>query len=377
MKKVLLYYPPNKRSVAIETLCLVIKEAGHEVIVLTLTEKGDFHTALEEKGIATFSYVLARNSSWKYFYSHARYLRRFCRQQRVDIVLSHLQEGNIIAVLAQPWLKARLIAFRHHAESAFYTEYGSKFGLKRNWKEVLLDRIINRFARCIVVPSSDVWKSMVQYEGCKPGKIRLVPYIYDFSAYPQPDEEAVKKLRTQYPCQLMLIMVSRMVISKQHQTVFTVVKKLIGEGLSVKMLVMDDGPLRQELETFVENNKLAETIIFTGFRKDFINYMAAADLLIHPSLTEASNNVVKEMGLLEKAVAVCKDVGDFNEYIREGENGYFLNRSELDADIEQTIRTVYAHPEKGRTCGQALKNDVLRYFSNTAENKQRLLDLLN
>ena len=52
-----------------------------------------------------------------------------------------------------------------------------------------------------------------------------------------------------------------------------------------------------------------------GFREDFVNYMAAADLLIHPSLTEASNNVVKEMGLLQKGVAVCRHVGDFNDFI--------------------------------------------------------------
>ncbi|MBK9938146.1 MAG: hypothetical protein IPP02_07080 [Chitinophagaceae bacterium] len=41
-KKILLYYPPNKRSVAIETLCRAVKDAGHELIILTLTEKGYF-----------------------------------------------------------------------------------------------------------------------------------------------------------------------------------------------------------------------------------------------------------------------------------------------------------------------------------------------
>lgn len=377
MKKVLLYYPPNKRSVAIETLCAAIHDAGHEVLVLTLTEKAEFHAALDQKGIKTFSHVLARKQSWKYFLGQARFLRRFCKQHKIDIVLSHLQEGNIIAVMARPFLKAKLITFRHHAESAFHAEFGEKFGMKRNKKEVLLDKIINRLSPCIVVPSSDVWNSMEKYERCNMKKVLLIPYIYDFTAYGKPDNAAVSALREQYPCALMLIMVSRMVVSKQHQVVFNVIKKLAGQGLPVKMLVMDDGPLRESLEMYIKEHDLTNTIILTGFRRDFINYMAAADLLIHPSLTEASNNVVKEMGLLEKAVAVCKDVGDFNEYIRDNQNGYFLDRNNLEADIETVIKNACAHPEQLKLYGAALRNDVLQYFGDSASNRQRIINLLN
>lgn len=49
-KRILLYYPPNKRSVAIETLCRAVKDAGHELIVLTLTEKDSFHQQMEKMG---------------------------------------------------------------------------------------------------------------------------------------------------------------------------------------------------------------------------------------------------------------------------------------------------------------------------------------
>src|SRR5687768_17290085 len=100
-KKILLYYPPNKRSVAMETFCLAIVNAGHELIILTLTERGPFHEVMEARGIKTFSHVLVRKSSMKYFLSHARYLAKFCKQHKIDLVLSHLQEANIIAVLAQ------------------------------------------------------------------------------------------------------------------------------------------------------------------------------------------------------------------------------------------------------------------------------------
>lgn len=345
--------------------------------MLTLTEKAELHAALEARGIRTFTHILVRRSAWKYFFSHARYLGKFCKEHKIDMVLSHLQEGNIIGVLARPFLKSKLIAFRHHAESAFQAEFGKKFGIKRSKREVLLDRIINRFARQIVVPSSDVWKSMEKYEGCNMKKVQLIPYIYDFSAYPRPDETAVEALSKTLDCKLLLGMVSRMILSKQHLPVFRVIKKLIDEGLSVKMLVMDDGPLRPQLEKFIVDNNMAAHIILTGFRKDFINYMAAVDLLIHPSLTEASNNVVKEMGLLEKGVAVCRDVGDFNEYIKEGQNGYFLDRNDLENSVEKVIRDAYSAPDKLKTMGAELGKSVFDFFSDSPANRQRYLDLLN
>ena len=53
--------------------------------------------------------------------------------------------------------------------------------------------------------------------------------------------------------------------------------------------------------------------------------MAACDLMIHPSLSDASNSAIKEMGLLSKAVAVCSEVGDFDEYIVNDVNGFLMS----------------------------------------------------
>ena len=376
MKKILVYYPPNNRSIAIETLCKAVHEAGNEVFFLTLTDKGAIHQVLESKGIKTFNHTLVRKNSWIYFLRHARFLRKFCKEQKIDLVLSHLQECNIISVIAKPFLKARLINFRHHAESRFFYQFGNQLRLKRNKKEMLLDKIINRLSSKIVVPSGDVWVSMEQYEKANMNKVQLIPYIYDFSGYQQPDNNIVKGLREKYKCKLLLIMVSRMIATKQHRPVFDVVNKLHKQGLSIKMLVMDDGHLKPELEKMVNDNQLQDVIIFTGFRTDFINYMAAADLLMHPSLTEASNNVVKEMGLLQKGVAVCKDVGDFNDYIIEGENGFFLDANNLERSLEEVIRKAYQQPEQLKEMGIALNKKVIEFFSDTAANRQPYLDLL-
>jgi len=375
-KRILLYYPPNKRSVSIETLCKVVATSGHELIVLTLTEKDCFHESLEKMGITTYAHTFPRRPSWKYFLHHCRYLIGFCKKHKIDIIWSHLQEANIIALLAQPFLEVEVVPFRHHAESAFYAEYGEHFGMQRNKNEVRLDKIINRLARKMVIPSSGVWYSMEKYENYDMSRIRLIPYIYDFSDYAKPDPVHVQNLKDQYRCHLMLIMVSRMIPTKQHLPVLRIVGKLIQEGLSIKMILMDDGPLKPQIEKFITENGLETHILLPGFRNDFIDFMAVSDILIHPSLTEASNNVVKEMGLMEKAVAVCRDVGDFNDYIEDERNGFLIDRKNLEISVEEIIRRAYADKEQLKSMGRELKRDVLNRFSDSVENRAKLLSLI-
>jgi glycosyltransferase involved in cell wall biosynthesis len=104
--------------------------------------------------------------------------------------------------------------------------------------------------------------------------------------------------------------------------------------------------------------------------------MAAADLLIHPSLTEASSNVVKEMGLLKKPVAVCEHVGDFDDYIKDMENGYILQTLSLKDSIERVIRDAYSRKEALRGMGEKLNQSVLNLFSDNPENRSRFLKLI-
>ncbi|MEI2824435.1 MAG: hypothetical protein V9F02_13555 [Chitinophagaceae bacterium] len=54
--------------------------------------------------------------------------------------------------------------------------------MTRNANEVKLDKLINRMAKAIVIPSSGVWLSMEKYEKANMNKVQLIPYIYDFSS---------------------------------------------------------------------------------------------------------------------------------------------------------------------------------------------------
>lgn len=360
MKKILLYYVPNFHSVAIETLCSEINKSGNKLVVLTQSPRGDLHTYLDKLGVENHSKVYSARFSPFNYIRHLFFLLKFCRKQKIDTVWSHLSTCNFVAVLAQRFMrKRRVVVFRHHFHKSIKTE-GFK-SVNRNEKRMV--GFVNRVAKEIVVPSLEVRNGMIEYEKVNPEKIAVIPYIYDFSQYGRPDQETVRQIRDTYRAQLLILTASRMIKMKRHALLMPVYQKLLNEGYDIKVLLLDDGEERPSLESFVKENHLDNRIFFLGLKKNIIDYLGAADLVVHPSATEASSSLIKEAGLVEKPVIVCSGVGDFDQYIQNGKNGFLVQENDEQADFENYIREVYQDRKKAESMGAALRVTVLEEFS--------------
>ncbi|HEX8515667.1 MAG TPA: glycosyltransferase [Bacteroidia bacterium] len=356
-KRLLFYYPSNKRTIALETLLIELRKTGYEVLILTTCAKGDFHFYLESIGFTTFTNEI-KEQGYRYYIKQMFFFIKFCRQKKIQVVHSHLQHTNFIATLGQFFIKARVIVFRHHFR--FTDSLDEKIAVNKN--EMFFDRIINRYAKKIVVPSNGVYNGIKKHEQVNMGKIKVIPYIYDFSQYQKHDEEKVNAIKKQYPCKLRLIMVSRLIRLKRHYIVFPVINELVKEGYDIRLLVMDEGPEKQELERYIDQNNLKEHIIMLGFRTDFVNFMAAADLLVQPSLTDASNSAAKEMALFGKPVAVCDQVGDYNDYIINNVNGFLMPVNDTASHLKRIIKEIYAGTHNTGQMGTLLKKEIIEKF---------------
>lgn len=363
MKRILFYYPSNKRSIQIETTFSEIRKLGHEIILLSTCEKGLLHQELEQQGVKTYTHVAKYSFSPFYYLNQIMYLIQFCNKHRIDIVFSNLQHTNFISVFAQYFVKARVIAFRHHFK---FSRGNFGIPLEINKTEALFDKVINRLSKKIIVPSTGVYNGIKEFEQVDLSKVEIIPYLYDFSKYGSPDLEKVSQLKDQYKSELLIIMVARLIPFKRHLQMLPTFQKLIEQGLDLKVIILDEGPCKTEIEKYISDHQLEQRIFLIGFTTQFLEYMKAADLLIHPSLTEASNNVVKEIGLMEKAVAVCKGVGDFDDYIEHEKNGFLMSKEAPEKDAEAIIQKVYYDKEKLKVLGQNLHQTILTQFGNNS-----------
>lgn len=351
---ILFYYPDKERSVSLSSLMIAFKQQGHSVFLLTHAQEGDLHADVKKGGVQTFTHTIRKNSSALFYLKHIFYLASFTRKHKIDLVYSHIQLANLISVFAQFLSPSRFILCRHHSDCAY---------IDNNKNEKAADKIINTLGREFIVPSDKVLNQMTEVEGVKSKKIHLIRYAYDFSGYPLPDKQKVEEIRNTYKAGLLLVKVARLISEKRHIILLGVINKLVLKGMDVKLILLSDGPERDNISKYIEENRLQNNIFMVGYRKDVMNYISAADLIVHVSESEASSSLAKEVGLLKQPLVVCNDVGDFDEYLFDKENCLKLDKKDPAPELEKIIIDAYENKGMLSGLGQNLYKTVTDRFS--------------
>lgn len=360
-ENILIYYPPAKRSNVLETLALAFSAKGHSVFFLTHAKRDELHEALEKQGIQVFSINIPKTNSAWFYLRHFFFLISFCKKHKITAIQSHLQPANIVSVFAQYFIRAKLVNYRHHL-------------IENNRMSKIFDKVINRRAKLIVVPSSVILQKMVNEEGVDPKNVKLIPYVYDFSKYSS-SPERISEITKNYPTPLRVLLCGRFVPLKRNDLALKAVAALIQNGKNISLLALDSGPGLDECKQLAKDLGIEAHVFFIGYTSYALDYIGACDVLIHPSFTEASNNTVKEAALFSKRVIVCEGVGDFSDFILNGQNGYLVNRENPLPGMIKALEEIY--DGKGNTdMGEALKKTVMQKFQKSPETIDNHLDLL-
>ncbi len=350
---ILLYYQNPHHTVFIESLVEAFVEKGHTVYFLTTCEEGILHSKMKAFG-AQIETIVLKGNKLSYHIKHWLYLIKFCKKNKIDVVYSHLQFVNLVAVFAQYFINAKVFPCRHHANDVL---------LRGNKNALLMDKLINRFAKKIIVVSAAVKNHMIEHEGINEKKITVIPLGYNFELYDKPNIQEVNKIKEQMNCKFLLIVIGRMNLNKRHIVALEVLNKLVKENFDIKMLLLDEGPEKENLKTYISQNNLAEKVLFTGFLANTMNYVEASDLLLQPSISEASNQVVKESGILKKTSIVCKHVGDFDEYILHKQNGFLVSKDDTANEMYTLVKEYYHKKDELEKMGANLKFIVHQKFN--------------
>ncbi len=93
--------------------------------------------------------------------------------------------------------------------------------------------------------------------------------------------------------------------------------------LNYKCTIVGDGTLRAELEKQAEDLGISDRVTFTGYlpQKEAYELICASDILVLPSFTEFTPNVLIEAMSIGTTIA-ASDVGGIKHLIKNGENGF-------------------------------------------------------
>jgi glycosyltransferase involved in cell wall biosynthesis len=351
-KKILIYFENSVRNIFFESFVEELIGKGHEVHMLTKCERGVLHNHIESLGAVTIAYS-PKGPKAVQFFKHIKFLVIYSRKNKIDIIYSHLQLANLIALLAQYFIRAKVLPCRHHVDEVKIV--GNKVAVQ-------IDKWVNRLSGKIIVVSKAAKEFMITREHLKPHKVMVIPLGYNFNRNYKPDFGKIESIRSQMRCNLLLIVISRMTKHKRHIIALETLNRLVKEGFDVKMILLDQGGEKPNLEAYVQKNQLANKVLFAGFVNNIMDYASAAELLLLPSIIESSNQVVRELAHIGKTCIVCSGIGDFDEYIEHGKNGFLVSKENTADEMFQIIKEYYNKKEELVQMGAQLQEKVYSKF---------------
>ncbi|AWB68256.1 glycosyl transferase [Saccharobesus litoralis] len=128
----------------------------------------------------------------------------------------------------------------------------------------------------------------------------------------------------------VIAIVAQLIKRKGHAVLFEAVEPLLAANPNLKVLVLGQGPLREELEQKVKQRNLHQQIIFAGFRNDLPRVLPNLDIVVHPAFAEGLG-----VSLLQASACgvpiIASRAGGIPEAVIDGVNGFLVEPGEVNA----------------------------------------------
>lgn len=130
-----------------------------------------------------------------------------------------------------------------------------------------------------------------------------------------------------------------------------------------KLVIIGDGPLRNELNSLVSRNNLEKNVLFIGFNDGDTKYelLARSTALVQPSLAEGSSMVAIEAFALGKPV-IMSNLRCTHELIVDGINGFTLPPNDQKQWSEKII-TLLTDKVQSKHLGKNAKERMIEKFN--------------
>ncbi len=268
---------PGGAEKVVLDLSKALKKSGHSPFVVSLSPppmNKAIPDALQEAGVETFYACASKKAPWTLLR-----LASLLREQKPDLVHSHLLHPNIAARLLKPLYRKPLVNTIHIADRRPFM---------KPW--FLLDKA--SFGLCDACNA--VSKAAASFHekalGLPPGTIEVVYNGFDKAAPASP--ETLARLKAEWSLEgasKILGSAGRLAPQKGYDILLEMLPELskaVPPGEKWGLLIIGEGPDREKLESLAA--KAPENILvrLPGFRRDAASLMPLFDAFVMPSRYE-------------------------------------------------------------------------------------------
>jgi glycosyltransferase involved in cell wall biosynthesis len=299
-------------------------------------------------------------------------LARFFRQQRFDIVQSHVFMTMLFARpaawLADVPVRLAMISGPFHLEA----QASRLFERVTHWLDtMLIPSCEHSFRLCRTIGVSEGRLALIYY-GADENKFDLAHvHPVDFRRrFGWGDDVPLVGLIAYFYRRLpRSSWVPRHLADrgvKGHEDLINATPLVLAEFPAAKILLIGPGwgevgeAYRQELEAMVIDSGLEESVIFTGYHEDVNGVLRDLDVAVQASLSENLGGTIE--ALLMACPLVATRVGGMPDAVRDGETGVLVNASDPQ-DLARGIIEQLRDRERARTLAAAGRKLALERFT--------------
>lgn len=329
-------YPPIGGGGAYYTKYLAeeLSYRGHNVYLVTVGTANESPVVKINNSLIKINIPLKRKSdkeirsieAFLFVIRAAFFLEEFIDKNKIDVIHSQFSLISGLAVcLIKNQVKSHNIKFIVTCLGADIFE-PTRFRCAR-FIFNLLNKWIFKKADCITAPSEDMKTRILKLN--KKLNIKKIYLGIDVDIFKNVNKLFCRLKHKFNQNDFILITVCRLVKRKNLFVSLEIFKKISQRFGNVKLLIVGDGPQKDEINKFIISNNLAEKIFLKGQLKlaDLIEYYSLSDLFYTNSFHESFGLVY-----LESMSCGCPVLstynGGANEIVQNGVNGYLLSSEE-------------------------------------------------
>lgn len=278
----------------------------------------------------------------------------FLRRHRVDILHTHLFDPSVIGLTGGYLARtpARVVT-RHYSD--LHTRITRPV-------HVWLDRLCTQMSHRVIAVSQDTANHLVRVEGAPPAKVRVVHNGIDFERVRLSSPEAPARIRAELDLigRPVLLAAARMNPEKGYDHLLAALPRVLAQVPDLVLLIAGGGPLEPRYQALIAASGLERSVRFLGFRNDIPDVIAASDVLVLPSLSEAFGLVLAEALYLGVPV-VASRVGGIPEIVDDGVDGLLVPPGD-DAALARSLVQLFVDHEHRRRLGGAGREKIASRF---------------
>jgi glycosyltransferase involved in cell wall biosynthesis len=227
-----------------------------------------------------------------------------------------------------------------------------------------LDHVASRLSHRVTVNSQAVWNDMVRRDHVDASKLVLIYNGVDtgpFEAALSYREDVRRDQGVKANAKVMIV-IANLIPYKGHSDLIQAAKEVVNRFPdAIFLLVGEDRGIQKELEQYVANSGIGQSVRFLGRQGDVPKLLAASDISILPSHEEGFSNVILE-SMAAGLPVVATDVGGNREAILDGITGWLIPPKDPRA-LAVKIIDLLRDPDRAKEWGRIGRERVNRTFT--------------